>query len=67
MKRLFCLMLALSLLLPVFSVAEDTSDPIEEVIALLSVEDGAEALLGRMHPDLQSAMTVDPSDPSGPS
>ena len=41
MKRLFCLMLALSLLLPVFSVAEDTSDPIEEVIALLSGEDGA--------------------------
>lgn len=59
MKRLFCLMLALSLLLPVFSVAEDTSDPVEETVALLSAEDGAEVLLGHMHPDLQAAMTLD--------
>ena len=59
MKRLFCLMLALSLLLPCFAVAEHASDPMAEVIALLSEENGAETLLARMHPDLQSTMTVD--------
>ncbi|MGN0746434.1 MAG: alpha/beta fold hydrolase [Aristaeellaceae bacterium] len=59
MKRLLCLFLALVLLLPAFSLAEHTSDPVEEVIALLSAGDGAEALLECMHPDLQSSMTVD--------
>ena len=59
MKRLLCLMLAMAMLLPAFSLAEHASDPVEDVIALLSAEDGAEALLERMHPDLQSGMTVD--------
>ena len=59
MKRIFCLMLALAMLLPVFSVAENVPDPLDEVIALLSAEDGAAQLLGHMHPDLQAAMTVD--------
>ncbi|MGN1019441.1 MAG: alpha/beta fold hydrolase [Aristaeellaceae bacterium] len=59
MKRMLCLMLALALMLPALALGESAPDPVEDVIALLSAEDGAEALLARMHPDLQAAMTAD--------
>ena len=59
MKRIFCLMLAMTLFLPALALVEDAPDPIDEVVSLLSAGDGAEELFDRMHPDLQAAMTVD--------